>query len=77
MKRGRPTRKKWELEWFHPPAECRPFLERRVAAFVKHYGHCITSMNIETLAVSCYSQGIEDTMVMLDRVKEREPEYSI
>lgn len=42
------------------PEGVKPFAIRRTTDMVSHYGHNIRSMGVETLAASCYLQGIED-----------------
>lgn len=60
--------KRLAIEWCRDiPAGCRQLAERRTRDMLLHYGRNITSMNIETLVVSCYLQGVEDCFVYHDK----------
>jgi hypothetical protein len=49
------------IEWRNDiPASVVQFAERRTNEMLRHYGHNITGMKIETLVASVYLQGIED-----------------
>lgn len=50
-----------KIVWcFDLPEGIKLFAIRRTADMVSHYGRNIRSMGVETLAASCYLQGIED-----------------
>lgn len=49
------------VEWRRDlPTGIADFASRRTQEHVRFYGQCITGMNIQVLAASCYLQGIED-----------------
>jgi hypothetical protein len=68
-----PMQKPLKIEWRNDlPADAVKVAERRTADMVTHFGRNIRAMGIETLAASCYLQGIEDCLQLIDRKRERE-----
>lgn len=53
-------KKPLQIEWSDIPLSCEQMAIRRTADMVSHFGNNIRSMRIETLAASCYLQGVED-----------------
>ena len=58
----RPRRKHGlQIEWCRDtPEVARKLAVNRTREMLIHYGRNITSLNIETLALSCYLQGVND-----------------
>lgn len=70
-RRGRPKSKR-NIEWIEIPVGVMNLAHRRTKPLLDHYGRNITSMQILTLASSCYLQGIEDAMSYVDGVKSNQ-----
>lgn len=64
--------RKLSIEWCHDiPIGTAQLAERRTRDMVRHYGACITAMNIQTLAMSCYLQGVNDCFDFQEHATQR------
>lgn len=73
IRKSQPMTPALKIEWRQDiPAGCVQLGERRTADMVTHFGRNIRAMRIETLAASCYLQGVEDCLSFIDRKRERE-----
>lgn len=59
------------------PAGCMELAKKRTLPLLEHFGCNIRAMSIETLAASCYLQGIEDHFHFTETQKSRIPDYEI
>ena len=63
--------RKLSIEWCHEiPLGARQLADRRTRDFISHYGANITAMPIQTLAASCYLQGVNDCFEFYDRAAQ-------
>lgn len=53
---------KLAIEWCDVPDYALRLASRRTGDMVSHYGRNIRAMPIETLAASCYFQGVNDCL---------------
>lgn len=62
------TRKDLKIEWVRDlPESSVDLAQRRTRDMMAFYGRNITSMPIESMAASCYLQGVSDCVDYLDR----------
>lgn len=51
---------KENIEYFQIPNEHAAFVRKRVGGLMRHWGRFCDSQALEVLAMSCYTQGLQD-----------------
>jgi hypothetical protein len=60
---------KLKIEWCDVPMDALMLAARRTGDMVTHYGRNIRNLPIESLANSCYLQGVNDCLAYLEKPK--------
>lgn len=64
------------VEQYFPEPEHKAFFLRRVKPLLEWWGRFIGNYTLEQLCVSCYAQGVDDALQVVDRPR-KEPEPTI